>query len=122
MLNFAYLDALEDDQSSARDNERQIYQKALDLIAEAERGEASIGARAEAIHFNIRMWSFFMEDLARPDNACSAEFKAGFISVGIFVLKRLQAMRNDPKLDFASVKEINETILAGLGRENEDLS
>ncbi|MCB1439074.1 MAG: hypothetical protein H6888_02545 [Nitratireductor sp.] len=122
MLNFAYLDALEDDQSSARDSERQIYQKALDLINEAECGEASIGARSEAIHFNIRMWSFFMEDLARPDNACAAEFKAGFISVGIFVLKRLQAMRNDPKLDFTAVKEINETILAGLGRENENLS
>ena len=98
MLNFAYLDALEDDQSSARDSERQIYQKALDLINEAECGEASIGARSEAIHFNIRMWSFFMEDLARPDNACAAEFKAGFISVGIFVLKRLQdAQRSEAR-------------------------
>lgn len=115
MLNHAYMDTMEDDQQDARAREQEVFSEALRLIDEAEAKPADAAARAMAIHHNIRMWSFFMEDLAQPENQCSKEFKAGFISIGIFVLKHLQSMRSQPDMGFGTVREINETMLKGLG-------
>lgn len=115
MLSNAYMDTLEDDQQDARAREQEVFSEAIRLIEEARTNPQSATARAMAIHHNIRMWSFFMEDLAKPDNQCTKEFKAGFISVGIFVLKHLQSMRSQPDMGFGAVREINETMLKGLG-------
>ena len=115
MLSNAYMDTLEDSQQDARAREREVFSEAIRLIEESHSNPQDYAARATAIHHNIRMWSFFMEDLARPENQCSSEFKAGFISVGIFVLKHLQSMRSQPDKGFGAVREINETMLTGLG-------
>ncbi|MEZ5879252.1 MAG: flagellar biosynthesis regulator FlaF [Nitratireductor sp.] len=115
MLSNAYMDTLEDDQQDARSREQEIFSEAIRLIDEARSKPGDPASRAMAIHHNIRMWSFFMEDLAMPENQCSKEFKAGFISVGIFVLKHLQSMRSQPDKGFGTVREINETMLKGLG-------
>lgn len=121
MFNLAYSDTLEDDQADARSRERDAYVRAIELIDESSANKISAALRSEAIHFNVRMWSFFMEDLAKPENECTTEFKAGFISIGIFVLKHLQAMREDTHLAFDPVREINESILQGLEGNNENL-
>ncbi|WP_075997064.1 flagellar biosynthesis regulator FlaF [Salaquimonas pukyongi] len=115
MLNHAYMDTLEDDQQDARAREQEIFAEAIRLIDESIANPGNPAARATAIHHNVRMWSFFMEDLAQPDNDCSKEFKAGFISVGIFVLKHLQSMRSQADVEFGIVREVNETMLKGLG-------
>ena len=115
MLSNAYMDTLEDSQQDARTREQEVFSEAIRLIEEARSNPQNYAARAMAIHHNIRMWSFFMEDLAKPENQCSNEFKAGFISVGIFVLKHLQSMRSQPDMGFGTVREINETMLKGLG-------
>lgn len=114
MVNNAYLDMLEDDQQDALSRETEIFSEAQSLIKHCMTDPADKIARVKAIHFNQRMWNVLIDDLADNENQHAAEFKAQLISVGIFVLKHLQEMRNSPDIGFGIIPDINTAIQNGL--------
>lgn len=114
MLNAAFSETLEDDQSQARSRERELLDEATNSIRKSSSQPADAALRINALQFNMRVWSFFLQDLASDENETPNELKASFISIGIFVLKHLQKMRTDPSLNFDPIVEINQTIAKGL--------
>jgi len=109
-----YADIQAESPVSAKEREREILQRSIDLL---ERGRAE-GVRSiamiEAVHFTSRVWTAFLEDLARDDNQLPKEARASLISIGIWVLKELDAVRDGSTDNFADLIEISQIIRDGL--------
>jgi len=114
MFNTAFSETIEDDQSEARALERELLERAMHSIKQADEEPGNFVMRISAIQFNIKVWSFFLQDLSSEDNELPDDLKATLISIGIFVLKHLQKMRTETELSFGPVLSINETIMKGL--------
>lgn len=114
MFNQAYSEILDEGQETARSEEKQVLTEAVALMRESDREPGDQVKRITTIHRTTKIWSYFLNDVASPENAGSDEFKATFISIGIFVLKHLKSMREDRSLSFEPVAGISETILKGL--------
>lgn len=117
MIQFAYSDILEDDQTGAKERELELFREGISLMMESDSDPAHIGKRAEAIYHNSRLWTHLLDDLASSENALADELKANLISIGIFVIKHFGKMREDRTLDFSIAVELSETINRGLSGE-----
>lgn len=94
--------------------EREVLQKSIDLLRSAEAPDAPPFASAEAILYTSRVWTTFLSDLAKPDNQLPKEVRANLISIGIWILKQLDAIRAGEKAAYRDVIEISEIIRDGL--------
>lgn len=70
--------------------------------------------RVKTIYHVGRVWNYFMKELASPENAMPNELKAQLISIGIFILKHLDKMRDEPTANFQPLREITATLQKGL--------
>ena len=63
MYQFSYAEIQTDSVAEAKDRERQLLSRSIDLLAAGrEKGSKSIEA-TQAIHFLNRVWTTFIEDL-----------------------------------------------------------
>ena len=109
-----YADTQSDSLSEARSRERELLLRSIQLMkdAQAEGGEAK--AVIEAVHFASRLWTVFLDDLSSPDNALPGKVRAGLISIGIWMLRDLESIRDGKTSDFANLIEITEIVRDGL--------
>jgi flagellar protein FlaF len=114
MFNHAYSDIVEDGQQEARSSEKEVIERSIIQMRESDNSPEDLQARVLAISETTRIWSYFLNDLASAENENSDEFRATLISIGIFIMKHLDKMRRDESIKFAPVREISETIAAGL--------
>jgi len=114
MYQLQYADIEEDAVVDARTRERQLLTRSVELLAKARDDRANAMALIEATHFTRRLWTAFLQDLAEPDNQLSKELRAGLISIGIWILKEVEKIRQDESDDFDGVIEISQTILEGI--------
>jgi len=114
MFNQAYDDTQEDDQQEARADEREIIERSIEMMAHSDQYPEEAKSRIAAMYFTHRLWSHFLSDLASDENTSPAETKASLISIGIFILKHIEKMRNSPTVAFRPIREISETIVRGL--------
>ncbi|MCP1200938.1 flagellar biosynthesis regulator FlaF [Notoacmeibacter sp. MSK16QG-6] len=109
-----YIDQQEESLSDARGRERELMTQSIDLLEQAkEKGANSIEA-IRAIHFSSRLWMTLMEDLADNENVLPEQLRANLISIGIWVLKTLDAIRQGRSDNFTGVIEITGIIRDGL--------
>lgn len=65
------------------------------------------------VHWNLRMWLAFQEDVADDDNRLPDQLRAGIISLSLWVEREtFKALRGEVELD--DLIEINRTVMAGL--------
>jgi flagellar protein FlaF len=98
-----------------RQNEARAFDHAIALIEKAH--AAGVGTResVEALFFMNRLWTTIIQDLSDAGNAFPADLKAKIISIGIWVLRQAEDIRQGRQNNFAPVLEVNKTIRAGLG-------
>ncbi len=111
-----YSEVMEDDPQLARANERAVFLHSIQLLDRAENAGPKSKEAVEALFFLRRLWEFLLTDLAKSENQLPAKVRADLISVGIGVLKEAEAIRLGESSDFASLKEISQTIADGLLR------
>ena len=114
MYQLQYADIQEDAVVDARTRERQLLNRSIDLMEKARDDSSNPMAVIEATHFTRRLWTALLEDLAQPDNQLSDEIRAGLISVGIWILKENEKIRQRESDDFDGVIEITQTIMEGI--------
>jgi len=114
MINCAYSDVVEDNQQDARASEREALQRSIQQMQGSNSSLADRQERMRAINYTIRVWNYFLNDLASSENQSTNETKATLISIGIFILRHLDNMRKDDSLQFDVVLEISETIIEGM--------
>lgn len=114
MYQFPYADILSDDMSEARRNERAAFDEAVHRLQAARMRGPDSREAIEALYYLDRFWKVLLEDLANPSNGLPDELKASLISIGIWVLKETEALRNGRAHSFDGLIEINEIIRDGL--------
>ena len=114
MFNQAYQDIIDDDQASARENERIALENTIELMRHSMDNPANAVLRMKAVHLTLQVWKYFVNDLTSPDNAISNQLKASIISISLFVIRHLEEMRTDRSLSFIPVIEITDSIREGL--------
>lgn len=72
------------------------------------------GASASKIWSSLlyvrRLWTIFIEDLAHPENALPEKLRADIISIGLWVVKEADRLREEKSNDVMQLIEINRLI------------
>lgn len=110
MYNFSYAETLEEICVDTRGHEHQAMGMVIDQLIEArEKGVRSQEA-VEALHNTRRLWSFFIEDLSDQKNELPVSLRADLISIGLWMMKELESIRNEQSDNFDGLIEINSMI------------
>jgi flagellar protein FlaF len=114
MQRIQYGDLLEDDQQGARERERVALDQSISLLQQGEAAGAGSIQGAEAIAFTSKLWTVLIEDLADLNNGLPKELRAQLVSIGIWIMRDLEAARSDPEKSFADVIAVSKAIRDGL--------
>ena len=114
MYQFSYADIQEDGVAEAREREREAISHSIDLMKLAIEKGAESRESVEAVYFVSRLWVRFVEDLASPENQLDNELKANLISIGIWVVKEAERIRQRESTNFQGIIDISAIIRDGL--------
>ena len=114
MYQFSYAEVQQDDLAEAKDRERQLLDRSIELLKEAMEKGAKSPEGINAIFFARRVWVRFIEDLGSSENELDAGLRANLISVGIWILKETELLREGKSDNFGDIIEISEIIRDGL--------
>jgi flagellar biosynthesis activator protein FlaF len=68
-----------------------------------------------ALHFNRKLWTFFMSAVTNKENPLPADVRQNVANLGLFVCKQTIAILADPKpQNLVSLININREVAAGL--------
>ncbi len=114
MFQSSYAEVISESETNARQEEAEALARSISLMEEATRHQGDKVRTIEAAHYTRQLWTHFLTDLASPENDIETRTKANLISIGIWVLKELQRMRELRLTDFGPVIEVSKSIRGGL--------
>jgi flagellar protein FlaF len=114
MYQFSYDDIQTDSVTDARDRERQLLTRSIDMLSAAAAVGHDSMESVEALHFTGRVWSTFVEDLGSSDNALPKELRANLISIGLWVLRETEDIRQGRTSNFEGLIEVSQIIRDGI--------
>lgn len=114
MYQFAYTDVLNESTGTARDRERMMFDRAIEMLEAAEAAGAKSLEADKAIIFSRRVWQLLVDDLSQEGNALAPELRANLISIGIWILKECEAIRLGKSENFRGIIDVTQSIRDGL--------
>ena len=114
MYEFAYNEVIEDSRQTMRARERQAMDRVIGMLRAAQDRGPNSRERIEALFYLRRLWTIFLDDLKDPNNELPDQLRAGIISIGIWMMKEIDRVRNGLTNDLMPMIEINELIRDGL--------
>jgi flagellar protein FlaF len=114
MYQLSYADVQSTSVVDAKDRERELLTRSIDMLsAAAVAGHNSMEA-VEALHFTMRVWTAFVEDLGSSDNALPKELRANLISIGLWLLRETEDIRQGRTNNFEGLIEVSQIIRDGI--------
>ena len=114
MYRFSYAEVLEEMPQTARERERIAIEQSIDLLKAAEaKGNASREC-VDALYFLRRLWSYLIEDLAKPGNDLPKTLRADLISVGLWIMREAEQVRLGQSSNFKGLIDVSKLIAEGL--------
>jgi flagellar biosynthesis activator protein FlaF len=114
MYQFSYADIQTDSVADARDRERQLLTRSIDMLIAARAVGSDSMEAIEALHFMNRVWTSFMEDLGSQENALPRELRANLISIGLWLLREAEDVRQGRSDNFDGLIEVSQIIRDGI--------
>jgi flagellar protein FlaF len=114
MYQFSYAEVMEDSADDARSVERQALDRAIALMRLAEGKGPATREAIEAVYFVRRLWSALIEDLAKPENGLPEALRASMISVGLWLMREAERIRQGQAKSFAGMIDICTIVREGL--------
>lgn len=114
MYQFSYAEIQSESVADAKDRERQLLTRTVDLLVEAREQGLESPAAVEAIHFMTRVWTVFVEDLGNPENALPKELRANLISIGLWLLREGEDVRQGRSDNLDGLIEVSQIIRDGM--------
>lgn len=114
MYQFPYADVLENSPKLARERERLLFERCLELFKAASEKGANSREAIEALDYCRRIWATFLEDLASPENALPKQLRAEIISIGLWVIRETEDIRLGKSTDFKPLIEVTTALHDGL--------
>lgn len=114
MYQFSYSEVQSDSLADARDREQQVLSRSIDMLTTARESGPQSPEAIEAIHFMMRVWTTFLDDLGSAENELPRELRANLISIGLWLLREGEAVRQGRSDNFDGLIEISQIIRDGL--------
>jgi flagellar biosynthesis activator protein FlaF len=114
MFAIAYNEVVEEAPQALRARERQAISRVIEMLRRAQAHGARSPQAIEALHYLRSLWSIFLNDLKNPENELPEQMRAGIVSIGIWMNKEIERVRNGATGDLTPLIEINEIIRDGL--------
>jgi flagellar biosynthesis activator protein FlaF len=104
------------DTASARELEASLLLKSAARIQSIRDGwEGRKTELADALLFNRKLWTIFLDSILRDDNPLPIEVRQNVCSLSVFVINRTIKLAGDPKPEgLGSLININRQLAAGL--------
>lgn len=101
-----------------RETEYRLFAQVTRALIEASQmDEFNFGGRADALHWNRRVWSALASDCGHPDNKLPAPLRASIVSLSIWVDKHTSLVIRR-KESFEPLIEVNKMIMQGLAQRD----
>jgi flagellar protein FlaF len=102
--------------SSARELEASLLLKSAARIQSIRDGwEGRKTELADALLFNRKLWTIFLDSILRDDNPLPIEVRQNVCSLSVFVINRTIKLSGDPRPEgLGSLININRQLAAGL--------
>jgi flagellar protein FlaF len=114
MYQFSYAEIQTDSVADAKDRERQLLTRSIDLLVAARASGVDSRPAIEAFHFLNRVWSTFIVDLGSPENELPQELRANLISIGLWLLREAEEVRQGRSDNFDGLIEVSQIIRDGI--------
>lgn len=114
MYRFSYAEVLEETPQTARQREHAAIEHSVELLKTAEEKGNKSRECLEAIHFLRRLWTFLIEDLAKPENDLPKTVRADLISVGLWIMREAEQIRLRRSSNFKGIIDASRLISEGL--------
>lgn len=114
MYQFSYSEVQTDSLADARDREEQVLSRSIELLQKAREKGLNSQEAVEAIHFMMRVWTAFIDDLGSPDNELPNELRANLISIGLWLLREGEEVRQGRSQNLDGLIEVSQIIRDGI--------
>ena len=114
MYKLAYAHEVDDSPGTSRERERRAFDRAIELLEEADKENRSGTKSVEALIFTRRLWSILVEDLTRDTNELPEETRGQLISIGLWVLKECEEIRLGRSENYRGLIDVSRSIRDGL--------
>jgi flagellar protein FlaF len=114
MYKFYYNEVLDESPKQAREQERTALERSIALLQEAEQKGAESREAVDAIFFVRKLWGIFIEDLAKPENGLPPKLRADLVSVGLWVMRETEEIRQGRSMNFKGLIDVSRIISEGL--------
>ena len=105
---------MEDDPHIARDRERQVLERSIELLEIAKQQDRYGKDGIEAIFYTRRVWTRFIDDLRQPENELPVELKANIISIAMWILKECEQIRKRNSTNYQDIIDDTTILKEGL--------
>jgi flagellar protein FlaF len=109
-MTFGYDAVIEDSGREARARERLALTHGIDLLKQVQTGELAQHEVTETLLYIRRLWTFFVTDLSSPRNGLPEKLRAALISIGFWVIKEADRVREEKSTDVMELVLINTVI------------
>ena len=106
----AYDTVVEDSGHEARSRERQALSQGIDRLERLRKDVFSNEDLIESLLYIRRLWTLLIEDLGHPENGFPEKLRADIISIGLWVVKEADRLREERSNDVTGLIEINSLI------------
>jgi len=102
--------------ASPRDLEANLLLKAAaQLQAISDSWERDKSGLFEALTYNRKLWTVFLDSVTSPDHQLPVEIRENVASLGVFIMKHTFSVMANPRREaLASLININRNLAAGL--------
>ncbi|MDQ8699061.1 flagellar biosynthesis regulator FlaF [Hyphomicrobium sp. LHD-15] len=114
MYKFYYNEVLDENPREARENERTALERSIELLQLAEKAGPQSREAVDAIYFVRKLWGIFIEDLAKAENGLPPKLRADLVSVGLWVMREAEEIRQGRSSNFVGLIDVSRTISEGL--------
>jgi flagellar protein FlaF len=114
MYQFSYADIRAEAVADARDRERQLISRSIELLHDARETGPKSRQAVEAALFVRRIWTSFVEDLQAPENSTPQDLRDHLIAVGSWLASEAEAVRLGRSDNIDGLIDASTTIRDGL--------
>jgi flagellar protein FlaF len=101
---------IEDSGPEARARERMALSHGIELLTRLQRGDLETPDDIEALLYIRRLWTFFVLDLSSAQNGLPEKLRAELISIGLWVIKEADRIREEKASDIGELIAVNVVI------------
>jgi flagellar protein FlaF len=114
MYQFSYSEVMQDSVTDAKERERQVLDRSIDMLSIARDQEKYSREAIDALFYTRRVWVSFIEDLKHPDNQLEIQLRANLISIAIWILKECDRIRRRLSTNYQGIIDVTTIIRDGL--------